>query len=163
MLFPIRIYEAVITAVTFDRNKAVSSAVNDTIRLITDLHQDIRVRIGQVTSGDKREHLPLQAADILAYESMKFRDNKIQGLVRPRKSRERLNRNNWVSIEYTIKEITEVILQLMEHRYAAVRLWRTPPRRSASPQVRFGKPQFTQDFFVRQGPFASLPPAFGFC
>jgi len=92
----------------FDRNRAVSSVALATINSISQVAPEVDSKLGPIVFENKQHFPPLQAADILAYESMKFRDNQLLRNGLTRKSRERFDRSNWLSFDYGPNDIEEI-------------------------------------------------------
>lgn len=95
--------------IVFDRNKTVSGAALDVMNKVIEDVPGANDLIGPIAFDSKDKFIPLQAADILAYEAMKYRDNKIQNQAFTRRSRERLDRSNWNSFDYDIPHLTTII------------------------------------------------------
>jgi hypothetical protein len=93
----------------FDRNKIVSGMVQSVLQHLADTFPELGARIAPPRFEDKTQCIPLQAADILAYESMKHRDNKVLESDRPiRKSYDRLKKSRYLAFDYSEKSMEEI-------------------------------------------------------
>lgn len=70
-------------ALVFDRNQRMAPLIIGGIQGIIEKHPDHYGWISSVSFEDKREFVPIQAADILAYESFKVVENISTGNKRP--------------------------------------------------------------------------------
>src|ERR1017187_4133979 len=84
---------------------------------------EIETYIGSLTFDNKANLIPLQAADILAYEAMKNADNLVLQNGKSRRSFERLNRKRYGYHDHDEKSILELVRFFMSVR--GTEEWRT--------------------------------------
>jgi hypothetical protein len=106
-----------------DRNREVCGHVLDIDKQTRGLVPEIETYIGSLTFDNKANLIPLQAADILAYEAMKNADNLVLQNGKSRRSFERLNRKRYGYHDHDEKSILELVRVFMSVR--GTEEWRT--------------------------------------
>jgi hypothetical protein len=71
-------------SVIFERNKELNEAIVRSFYLLKEMDSDIGPRMGTCTPGQWDENIALQAADLVAYESMRLLKNKRKDQVKMR-------------------------------------------------------------------------------
>jgi hypothetical protein len=99
-----------------DRNREVRHHVLTVDQKTRELVPEIEKYVGTLTFGDKTCLLPLQAADILAYEAMKNADNIALDNGRTRQSFERLKKKRYGYHDHNEKSILELVQFFMTTR-----------------------------------------------
>jgi hypothetical protein len=93
----------------FDRNREVSNFVVGVDKWMRKLIPEVKDYIGTLAFEDKEYFLPLQAADILAYESMKNADNIALANGLKRRSWGRLNRKRYGFHDHDEKSLADLV------------------------------------------------------
>lgn len=84
----------------FDRNSEVSGMAVPVLQTALEADPNVDKVLGPVIYESKAQFLPLQAADILAHEVMKNRDNKALRNGKTRKSYDRLDKSHYITYEF---------------------------------------------------------------
>ena len=83
-----------------DRNKDVAECFLHVHNYCADRVPGYDEKLGPLTFDGKENCLPLQAADLLAYEIMKHADNRLLSNGKRRKSYDSLDKRNYLTFDY---------------------------------------------------------------
>jgi hypothetical protein len=97
-----------------DRNVEVSATALHVMNFIAEKFPEYDDMIGPFVYDSKTKLLPLQAADILAHEVMKNRDNKILQNGKTRKSYQRLHKHRYITFDHDEESVDALTNELYE-------------------------------------------------
>jgi hypothetical protein len=102
------------TPLVLDRNDEVSSMALHVMNFIVEKFPQYEDLIGPFVYDSKAKQLPLQAADILAHEVMRNRDNKMLRNGRVRKSYQRLDKRRYITFDHDHGSMNQLTNELYE-------------------------------------------------
>jgi hypothetical protein len=100
------------TPLFFDRNDEVAGMAIPVMNHILDTYPHFEEILGPFTYDSKTKFLGLQAADILAHEMMKQRDNEVLKNGKRRRSYERLDKRRYLTFEYNRESMNDLMDEL---------------------------------------------------